>query len=187
MLITDCLYNNIWLSVLLFPLSNITLSISSGETIDLGHTWWFWVQQLAIGVGVALAEELFFRGLLLRELVFSYKWRSVTASLLVSFVFAILHLVNVNSYATWCYSIVQSLCAFAVSFNLSAMFVSTRKLWLCVLIHALINITSIGLDASGNDAQLVLSDMEIMTFLLVAFVYLVSGIKMLNRKIAEGK
>lgn len=187
MQMTDELYKNIGLSVLLFPLVNIALSVFGSRGNGLEYAWHFLIEQLAICIAVAFAEELFFRGLLLRELVFSFKVRTIVASLLVSFVFGILHLVNVNSYATWCYAIVQSLCAFAVSFNLSAIFVSTQRLWICVLIHALINITSIGVEVVGNSTQLVLSNMDIMTFLLVSFIYLVSGVKIMNQKMVEGR
>lgn len=187
MQMTDELYKNIGLSVLLFPLVNIALSVFGSRGNGLEYAWHFLIEQLAICIAVAFAEELFFRGLLLRELVFSFKVRTIVASLLVSFVFGILHLVNVNSYATWCYAIVQSLCAFAFSFNLSAIFVSTQKLWICVLIHALINITSIGVENSNQIAKLTVGIEETIIFLLVSFIYLVSGVKMLNQKMVEGR
>jgi len=185
MKVANCLYKYIWLSVLLFPLANVGLLICNGNIAFAEYSWCFLLQQLAICIAVASAEELFFRGLLLRELIFHYKWRASTASLLVSLAFGVLHLVNVNSYASLGYAIVQSVCAFAVSFNLSAIFIRTQRLWICVLIHALINITSIGLDIGTQTAQLFLSSEEEIVFLFVSFIYLVCGIKMLNN-MAEG-
>lgn len=185
MRVDNCLYKYIWLVMALLPLTNVGLFICNGNIAFADYSWYFFLQQFAICIAVALAEELFFRGLLLRELVFNYKWRAIKASLLVSLAFGFLHLVNVNSYATLGYAIVQSVCAFAVSFNLSAIFIRTQSLWICVLVHALINITSIGLDIGNHDAQLFLSSEEAIIFLLVSFTYLVCGIKMLNH-MAEG-
>jgi membrane protease YdiL (CAAX protease family) len=136
---------------------------------------------------ISCAEELFFRGFVLRELLFNYVWQPIRASLIVSFLFGVLHLLNVNSYATWGYAIVQSICAFAISFNLCAIFIETKSLLWCVLIHALINITSIGLEYCANGQQLSLSNFESIIFLSVSSIYLISGIKMLNNKMVEGK
>ena len=120
-------------------------------------------------------------------MVFTYNWQPVSASFIVSTVFGILHLFNVNSYATWNYAIVQSICAFAVSFNLCAVFINTKRLLWCVVIHAMINITSIGLECSVDGQRLLLSNLESIIFLSVSFIYLVSGIKMLNNKMLEEK
>ena len=121
------------------------------------------------------------------KLVFSFNWQPVRASSIVSIAFGILHLLNVNSYATWNYAIVQSICALAVSFNLCAIFINTKRLLWCVGVHAMINITSIGLECSAVGQQLALSNIESIIFLSVSFIYLVNGIKMLNNKMVEGK
>ncbi len=149
---TNLLNKNILLSLLLLPLANIILFICGDGDLDCSIA--FLGKQLALGVAVSFAEELFFRGLLLKELVFGYKWKALVASCAVSFVFAVMHLFNVNSYATWGYALVQSICAFAVSVNLCAVFIVSRRLLWCIAIHALINITSIGLDGSGGQLGL---------------------------------
>ena len=177
----------ILLSILLFPLVNIGWLLFGGSVVEIEYNSEFLAKQIAICLFVGLAEELFFRGLVLRELVFGYNWRHFLASVVVSFVFGVLHLLNVNSYATWNYAIMQSICAFKISFNLCAIFIKTKKLIWCVLIHSLINITSIGVGCSANGKQLVLSNIESIIFLSVSFIYLVNGIKMLNNKMVEGK
>ena len=184
---SNFLDKNIWLSLILFPFVNIMLFSLCFDDSILGNDIIFFGRQSAIYMLVAITEELFFRGLLLRELVFSYNWQPIRASLIVSVLFGVLHLLNVNSYATWNYAIVQSICAFAVSFNLCSVFINTKRLLWCVVIHMMINITSIGLECSVNGQQLLLSNLESIIFLSVSFIYLISGIKMLNNKMVEGK
>ena len=185
--INNQLSKYILLSILLFPLVNIGLRLFGSNVVEVGCNLEFWVKQIAICLLVAIAEELFFRGFILLELVFNYNWLPVRASVLVSLVFGILHLLNVNSYATWGYATVQSICAVAVSFNLCAIFIKTKSVLWCVIIHSLINITSMGKGANSIDGPLVLNNMEAIIFLLISFVYLLSGIKMLNNKIVEGQ
>ena len=184
---SNFLDKNIWLSLILFPFANIMLFILCFDDSILGNDIIFFGRQCAIYMLVAIAEELFFRGLLLRELVFSYNWQPIRASLIVSVLFGVLHLLNVHSYATWSYALVQSICAFAVSVNICAVFINTKSLLLCIAIHAMINITSIGLECSAVGQQLALSNIESNIFLSVSFIYLISGIKMLNNKMVEGK
>ena len=187
MSIINQLSKYILLSTWLFPLANFNLFVIGCNAIEVKCNLVILVKQVVIFFGVAVAEELFFRGLVLRELVFCYRWNTSSASIIVSLFFGVLHLLNVNSYATWSYAIVQSICAFAVSFNLCAIFIKTKSLLWCVIIHALINITSIGLEYCANGQQLPLSNFESVIFLSVSFIYLISGIKMLNNKMVEGK
>ena len=187
MLSNKHLSRTIRLSILLFPLTNVVICLFYGAINALDLDSFVLFKQFLFCFSVAIAEELFFRGLLLRELVFSYNWQPVRASLIVSSLFGVLHLLNVNSYATWNYAIVQSICAFAVSVNICAVFINTKRLLWCVVIHMMINITSIGWECSANGKQLVLSNIESIIFLSVSFIYLVNGIKMLNNKMVEGK
>ena len=174
-------------SVLLLPFANMGMFLAGINdeiaSIDLIS----FVQHLAICISVAVAEELFFRGLLFREMVFSYNWQPVRASVVVSIAFGSLHLLNVNSYATCGFAIVQSICAFAVSFNLCAIFINIKSLLWCIAIHAMINITSIGFEGSAKGLQLLLSTLESIIFLSVSFIYLVIGIKMFDNEMVEGK
>ena len=171
---------NIIFSLCLFPLTNIGMFLFCGDAFKFDSALILMLKQLIIYLLIAFAEELFFRGLVLNELVFSYNWQPSKASFIISILFGLLHLLNVNSYASWAYALIQSICAFGVSFNLSAIFVKTKSLWWCVCIHALTNISSILSNCTSNEQPLVLSNGESMIFLLMSFVYLFNGIKILD-------
>ena len=168
--------------LLLFPLVNLGFNFwkhCTGSVATNIDTFLF-LKEVAVLIFVAIAEELFFRGLLFRELVFGFKYKPVLSAIIVSILFGALHLLNVFSYATTFYAIVQSLCAFAISFNLSAIYYRCRTIIPCIVIHSAINITSIGLD-SGVE-KLSLSSLEASVFLMVAVLYLIYGYMLFNRK-----
>lgn len=169
-------------ALLLFPMVNLCLTFweynSENTTVNIDVS--LFSEEAALLIFVAIAEELFFRGLLFRELVFSYNLKSTIAALGVSALFGALHLLNTFSYATLQYAIVQSLCAFAISFNLSAIYYKFKSIFPCIVIHALINITSIGLD-NGLE-KLSLNSIEAMMFLIVAVLYLIHGYRLFSVK-----
>lgn len=175
MIIKNYLDKSIWPSLLLFPLANMGFFFFlSDNTASFANIDAFTiVKQLVLLIFVAVAEELFFRGLLLRELLFSFRVKPILAGTIVSALFGALHLMNVFSYASLTYAIVQGLCAFAVGFNLAASYYRFKSIVPCILVHALINITSIGLDDGVN--KLVLTGVEASVFLVVAALYFVHG------------
>lgn len=175
MIIKSFLDKSIWPSLLLFPLANMGLffffsgkvnTLANGDIAIL-------MKQIFILIVVAIAEELFLRGLLLRELVFGFQVKPLVAATIVSLIFGVLHIVNVFSYASFSYAVVQGLCAFAVGVDLAAIYCRFRSVIPCIIIHSSINITSIGLD-SGAD-KLILTSVEASVFLVVAVLYLVHG------------
>ena len=178
MKISCCFNKSVLFALLLFPIVNCGLLFfsSNGDNWfnikDFSDTF----KQVGILVFVALAEELFFRGLVFRELTFGYEVKPVLAAAIVSLLFGALHLLNVFSYATISYAIVQSLCAFAVSFDLSAIYYKFKSIVPCVVIHSAINITSIGLD--NGLQKLLINDVEITIFLMVAILYLIHGYRL---------
>jgi len=117
---------------------------------------------------------------LLRELLFSFQVKPILAGTIISALFGILHLVNVFSYASFSYAIVQGLCAFAVGFDLTAIYCKFKSIVPCIMIHSLINITSIGLDNDVN--KLSLTGLEASVFLVVAVLYLVHGYQVFKNK-----
>ena len=169
-------------ALLLFPIVNLCLTFweynyrNTTENLD---TFSF-LEEASLVIFVAIAEELFFRGLLFRELLFSFQVKPILAGIIVSALFGALHLLNTFSYATLHYAIVQSLCAFAKSFNLSAIYYKFKSIVPCIIIHALINITSIGLD-SGLE-NLSLNGFEATVFLSVAILYLIHGYRLFSVK-----
>ena len=182
MKINGLLVKSILTALLLFPIVNLCLTFweySSGNT-TINIDAFLFLEEVALLIFVALAEELFFRGLLFRELVFSYNVKPALAALGVSTLFGVLHLFNIFSYATVHYAIIQSLCAFAISFNLSAIYYKFKNIVPCIAIHALINITSIGLD--NGVEKLTLNSFEATVFLMVAILYLIHGYKLFSVK-----
>lgn len=182
MIIKNYLDKSIWPSLLLFPLANMGLFFFlSGNTASFANIDVFIiVKQIVLLIFVAVAEELFFRGLLLRELLFSFQVKPILAGIIVSAVFGSLHLMNVFSYASLTYAIVQGLCAFAVGFDLAAIYYRFKSVVPCILIHALINITSIGLDDGAE--KLALTSVEICLLLFVAILYFVHAYRMFNNR-----
>ena len=171
----DYLNKKICLSLLLFPLVNLCLAtwnLSLGNTA-INIEIFLFLKEVALLIFVAIAEELFFRGLLLRELIFGYKYKPITSALFVSALFGTLHIFNVFSYASFNYAILQGFCAFAVSFDLSAIYCKFKSVVSCIAVHALINVTSICLD-NGTE-KLALTNVESTVFLLVAVLYLLHG------------
>lgn len=182
MIIKNYLDKSIWPSLLLFPLANMGLFFFlSGNTASFANIDVFIiVKQIVLLIFVAVAEELFFRGLLLRELLFSFQVKPILAGIIVSAVFGALHLMNVFSYASLTYAIVQGLCAFAVGFDLAAIYYRFKNIVPCILIHALINVTSIGLDDGA--IKLALTNVEVGLLLFVAVLYFVHAYRMFNNR-----
>ena len=182
MKINSLLVKSIMPALLLFPIVNLCLTFweySSGNT-TINIDAFLFLEEVALLIFVAIAEELFFRGLLFRELVFSYNVKPALAALGVSTLFGVLHLFNIFSYATVHYASIQSLCAVAISFNLSAIYYKLKNIVPCIIIHVLINITSIGLDSGFK--KLALNSFEATVFLMVAVLYLIYGYRLFSVK-----
>ena len=170
-------------ALLMFPMVNLGLTFweyNSGNPTITNTDVSLFLEEAALLIFVAIAEELFFRGLLLCELLFSFQVNPILAGTIVSALFGALHLINVFSYASLSYAIVQSMCAFAISFDLSAIYYKFKSIVPCIVIHALINITSIGLD-NGLE-KLSLNSFEATVFLIVAVLYLVYGYRLFSVK-----
>ena len=182
MKINSLLVKSILPALLLLPMVNLCLTFyeynSGNTTVNVDAC--LFLKGAALLIFVAIAEELFFRGLLFRELVFSYNVKSAVAALGVSALFGALHLLNIFSCATLYYAIIQSLCAFAISFNLSAIYYKFKSIVPCIIIHAVINITSIGLDTGVG--KLSLNSFEATVFLIVAILYLIHGYRLFSVK-----
>ena len=81
---------------------------------------------IVLMVVAPLTEELLFRGLILRGLM--QRYGTVWAVLLSTLLFALIHL---NPY--------QFVSVIPVAFSLAWLFVRTRSLWPCIIVHALFN------------------------------------------------
>lgn len=182
MKITNYLDKSIWPSLLLFPSVNVGLFLFFfGENnVLVNSDIMSLIEQAFILFAVAFAEELFFRGLLLRELIFGYCLKPMLAAIIVSLLFGALHILNIFSYATMSYAIVQGFCAFAIGFDLAAIYCRFRSVVPCILVHAVINITSIGLDGKGT--KLAINNVEAIIFFSIAILYLIHGYESLKAR-----
>lgn len=123
----------VWLPVMLLPTSNIVLTILSGADYD-AHNVVLWVAG-------AVAEELFFRWFLLHR-IFLRKLKPTHAILLVSILFAGMHLWNLTHAV---YLAILSQMLFAFSFSIWAGAVLWRKgsILIPLLAHVLLNLTAV--------------------------------------------
>lgn len=95
-----------WFPVVFLPLSNIIAVFQKSWEMD----WRLWTFTL---VG-AIAEELFFRRFLLR-VIFLHSMKPVLAIILISFLFAGMHLFNLRAGAGISETLVQMIFAFCFS------------------------------------------------------------------------
>ena len=82
----------------------------------------------------AVAEELLFRGLLIRAL---HSLKAIARALVSSLVFALYHLVSGAGY-------IQAICAFCFGFALASFVLKYKKLTLCILAHTVTNLFACG-------------------------------------------
>lgn len=97
-------------------------------------------------LSVCAAEELFFRGFLLRRLM---RYGVLPGMLLSSGIFALFHLVNLLGGGSPGYVWLQVLCAFTVGVCYSAVAIRLGSLFPCFLAHFLTNITAVPI--TGGD------------------------------------
>lgn len=89
----------------------------------------------------AICEEFFFRGLLLPESINRWHWPPIKATLGVSSLFAVLHLLNFLGHNNIQYAIVQVIFAFGISIFLCALYLK-RGIVPCFLVHGLVNVVA---------------------------------------------
>ena len=126
----------IWIPVLLLPLSNLLSSgFASAADYDMTRTL-VWV----IG---AVAEELFYRFFLLQKLLLRRSALSPRFSIvLVSVLFAGMHLFNLRSGMAVPVVLLQAGCAFCFSMWAGAVVWRTHSMMIPLLAHILLNLTA---------------------------------------------
>ena len=139
----------IWGPVLLLPLANL---ISAGfvPAVDYDLT------QTAVWVIGAVAEELFYRFFLLQELLLKRtQLRPRVSIMLVSLLFAAMHLFNLRSGMAASVVLVQAVCAFCFSVWAGAVVWKQNSVIIPLLAHVLMNLTAF--DGGGNLIPLAVS------------------------------
>ena len=125
----------IWAPVVLLPLSNLLSAVNSGVNFDFSQT--------ALWVFGAVAEELFYRFFLLKKLLLDRSgMKPANAVLLVSLLFAAMHLFNLHAGTDLFPVLVQAFCAFCFSVWAGTVVWKKQSLTVPLLAHVLLNLTS---------------------------------------------
>ena len=114
----------------LFLLSAYNLMTAEDFTLELPGA--------ALLLGVAVTEEIFFRGFLL---TFLAKHSKIAGIYLSSVLFAVLHVVNLSSNTVPAYTWMQVICAFVSGLCYSSTAIRFRSIFPCIAAHFLTNIT----------------------------------------------
>lgn len=149
----------IWIPVLLLPLSNL-FSSWLVPAADFNLT------QTSVWVIGAIAEELFYRFFLLQKLLLERsKLRPRFSVVLISLLFAGMHLFNLRSGMTVSVVLVQTVCAFCFSVWAGAVVWRTHSVMVPLLAHVLLNLTAF--DGSGRLIPLAASLITLLGGLLL--------------------
>lgn len=130
-----------------FPFTAIISGAAKVERVDL--IWLFALDCLGIG----LLEELLFRGILQSLLFDVFKKKRVIFAVFVnSLVFGAWHLVNLFAGAGIGDTLLQVGYSFLIGGMLSAVFLRTGNLWVCVFLHALFDFGGLIVTRLGTGA-----------------------------------
>lgn len=124
-------------------------------------------------IGIALLEELIFRGvlqLLVSDYLSNKKHAPLLTALICSLIFSLFHLTNLFEGADIGSTLLQCLYTFLIGGMLSVTMLKTNNVWLCFVIHALFDfggllIVQIG---NGNPWDLVFWILTLISGLLCA-------------------
>lgn len=141
-------------------------------------------------LAIALSEEFLFRGVIFTQMLDSWKdkkaflWAAIIAS---SAIFGVRHLLNlVTTPSVVITTIGQVLFTFMAGFYLCAVYLTTRNIWVCVIIHFLEDFFTgfwAIVSSSAFAAQSVDGTVAGMAMLVaVHSVYVIFGVLMLKRK-----
>lgn len=118
-----------------FPFSALISGKAYIERVDL---IWLFFMKIA---GIALLEELFFRGILLPFLTEKLKrCKYLFSALVASTLFALVHLLNLFYGADVGATFLQVGYTFLIGCMLAVLMLKTGNVWLCVLVHALFDV-----------------------------------------------
>lgn len=123
----------IWFPVVLLPFGNILAALLCAWSLE----WRLWILSL---VG-AVAEEVFFRWLLLKRVLLS-RVRPIISVILVSFLFSACHLLNL-AHSTLLTVLVQLFAAFCFSVWAGAVVWKTERIAIPLIAHLLVNATAV--------------------------------------------
>lgn len=133
----------------------------------------------------SIGEEILFRVLIQKNLINRFKFEPIVAIVTTNTLFGVLHLSNINTYATFNYAIVQIMCAFSIGILLSIIYYKYKSIVLCSFIHVMVNITSWDLNYKSDNVFLGLTSNDICVYVVVSIFYLYLGYKIYG--LGDGK
>lgn len=175
----------IYVPLLLMPIINIVIFISRYCNLEIGiKLSSMIVLDCSITILTTLSsviwEEVSFRGMLPVILTKWYKMTELQSAIIASVVFAAMHILNLFSGEALFDVIVQMLNAGAVGFCLAIISIREYSIFPCIVIHSLINISSLFIEW-GEELAVVsdrgfLSDFEFEVFWVLPILYVLYGI-----------
>jgi hypothetical protein len=146
------------------PFSVVLVNLAFGiRSMSWGQAAFYLILAALIG----FAEEVLFRGLILRAVAPRGLWK---AALVSSLLFGLAHSLNVLGGADQLYTLLQIGYSLAIGFGFAAVTLRTRTLWPLIIIHALIDFTSFLASHGASPAGITTLDMVISAAFIVAFI-----------------
>lgn len=134
-------------------------------------------ESLALLIGSVVWEEIVFRGLLLNGLLRRYPHG--LAIIMQGILFGIMHLVNLETYASLSYAIVQMIVAAGAGVWLGAIAWDSGSIWWGVLFHTAINCSAMLAEQSG--IELGVTMLQGLVNLTAAVVCMISGVSIAKK------
>lgn len=162
-----------FLPVILLPLANLITAAFTGASVVAAHTS---PSPLIPSLSVALVfilgavlEELFYRWFFLKKLLFqAKKLKPILSILIVSVLFAGMHLWNLQTSQTALSVLLQVFSAFCFSVWAGAVVWWTDRIWIPLIAHVLLN-------ATAGDVEIAWISM------LISIAVLADGVALLKR------
>ena len=162
----------IGLPVLLLPLANLITAAVTGSSVAVPYTTSSslipFIPTAVVFILGAVFEELFYRWFLLKKLFFeTTKLTPLLSILIVSGLFALMHLWNLQTSPAILPVLLQVFSAFCFSIWAGAVVRRTDRIWIPLIAHILLN-------ATAGDAEIA------WVTILVSIVVLADGIVLLK-------
>lgn len=168
----------------------IAAAIFSYSSIEHGTTIGIMVGYILYNLMIALSEEVIFRGVILHKFLDKGTniFRAIIAS---STIFGLRHFINLITMPnTMVSTIGQVGFTFMAGFYLCAVYLKTKNIWICVLIHFLEDFST-GLWSVFSDEALAATQnqdgsiMQVILLVAVHSIYVIFGVLMLKSKEGE--
>lgn len=158
-------------SFLLMPMTNIILAMlfhSNSFSTDISC---FTIFNVLV---IVTREEVLFRLILQNWFISILSNKRYYAIIAINFIFSVFHFLNINGYTNFTYIILQSICAFCVGVNLSLIYLITKTIMPCIIMHGLINISSLYIDSNIHNSfpDLMLFDIYVYLVMCVSYLWL---------------